>query len=120
MTDTATTDPLAALAATIRARRLAAADPATPPSYTRQLLDAGSERCARKFGEEAVEVIVAALGDQTQHNAKEALTSEAADVLYHLLVLLESRDVAWQDVAEKLKIRSGVSGLAEKASRHKP
>lgn len=115
------TDPLAKLAATIKARRVAAGDPAASPSYTRQLLDAGPERCARKFGEEAVELIVAALSSDEPGKdcSKEALTSEAADVLYHLLVLLESRDVAWQDVAEKLAGRSGTSGIAEKAARTK-
>lgn len=96
------------LAATIRARRGESAG----KSYTRQLLDAGPERCARKFGEEAVETIVAALGEDTN-----ALTSEAADVLYHLLVLLESRGVELDDVLQQLEKRSGTSGIAEKAAR---
>lgn len=96
------------LAATIRARRGESAD----KSYTRQLLDAGPERCARKFGEEAIETVVAALGQDRQ-----ALTAEAADVLYHLLVLLESRDVALSDVLQQLEQRSGTSGIAEKAAR---
>jgi phosphoribosyl-ATP pyrophosphohydrolase len=96
------------LAATIHARRSESAD----KSYTRQLLDAGSERCARKFGEEAIEAVVAALSEDRQ-----ALISESADVLYHLLVLLESRDVAFEEVLQQLEKRSGTSGIAEKAAR---
>lgn len=98
------------LAATIKARRTEAAG----KSYTRQLLDAGPVKCAKKFGEEAVEAVIAATG---QDDA--ALTSEAADVLYHLLVLLESRDVALADVLDVLRQREGTSGLDEKASRSK-
>ena len=105
-----TTDTLSALAALIKSRRTAAAD----GSYTRQLLDAGAERCARKFGEEAIEAVIAGVG-----TSKEALTSEAADVLYHLLVLLESRDVAWPDVTAQLAARMETSGIAEKAARSK-
>ena len=101
-------DVLATLAATIKARRTAQAE----ASYTRQLLDKGPEKCARKFGEEALETVIAGVSQ-----SKEDLTSEAADVLYHLLVLLESRDVAWTDVLAKLEDRSGTSGVAEKASR---
>lgn len=96
------------LSSTIRARRAAAGE----TSYTRQLLDAGPERCARKFGEEAVETVIAALGTD-----KSALAAEAADVVYHLLVLLESRGLAWSDVATVLQKRTSQSGLAEKASR---
>lgn len=96
------------LSATIRDRRTATGD----TSYTRQLLDAGPERCARKFGEEALETIIAALGADSS-----ALAAEAADVVYHLLVLLESRGLSWSDVAAELQKRSGQSGLAEKASR---
>ncbi|MGL4396911.1 MAG: phosphoribosyl-ATP diphosphatase [Hyphomicrobium sp.] len=96
------------LAATIAARRTEIAS----SSYTRQLLDAGPERCARKFGEEAVEAVIAGVSTD-----KSALKSEAADVIYHLLVLLESRGVAWRDVTAELDRRMGTSGLAEKASR---
>ncbi len=96
------------LASIIRDRRAASGD----TSYTRQLLDAGPERCARKFGEEAVETIIAALGTD-----RSALAEEAADAVYHLLVLLESRGLAWSDVAAVLQKRTGQSGLAEKASR---
>ena len=106
-----TEDVLIRLAATIRARREATAG----SSYTRQLLDAGPERCARKLGEEAVETVIAALGD-----SREALATEAADLLYHLLVLLESRDVALADVLAILEARMGTSGLAEKAARARP
>ncbi len=77
-------DVLLQLAATIRARRAAAPD----SSYTRQLLDAGPARCAKKLGEEAVETVIAGVGE-----SDEALKEEAADLLYHLLVLLESRGV---------------------------
>ena len=99
---------LARLAATIRARRSAAAD----ASYTRQLLDGGAPRCAKKLGEEAVEVVIASLREDDA-----ALKGEAADLLYHLLVLLEVRDVAIEDVLATLEKRMGLSGLDEKASR---
>lgn len=96
------------LAALIHSRR---AD-TSGKSYTTQLLTAGPERCAKKFGEEAVEAIIAAMGpDQA------ALKAEAADVLYHLLVLLESRNVTLQEVLTVLDGRMGTSGLEEKASR---
>ena len=103
-----TDDVLQRLAATIRSRRGAEG----AKSYTRQLLDAGPQRCAQKLGEEAVETVIAALG-----NDGRALTREAADVLYHLLVLLESRQVPLSDVLAELKQRMGTSGLAEKAAR---
>jgi phosphoribosyl-ATP pyrophosphohydrolase len=101
-------DTLARLAATIKARRSETAD----KSYTRQLLDAGPERCAKKFGEEAVEAVLAAVDDDPAH-----LKAEAADVIYHLLVLLESRGVALADVLAVLDQRSAISGLDEKAAR---
>lgn len=104
-------DILHELAARIRARRSESA----AKSYTRELLDGGPEKCARKLGEEAVETVIAALGaDRT------ALTREAADLVYHLLVLLESRDVALDDVLAELQSRAGTSGLAEKAARTRP
>jgi phosphoribosyl-ATP pyrophosphohydrolase len=99
---------LARLAATIQARR----SQADSSSYTRQLLDAGTHRCAKKLGEEAVETVIAALGADAQ-----ALADEAADLLYHLLVVLESRQVALADVLAVLEARFGVSGLEEKAAR---
>jgi phosphoribosyl-ATP pyrophosphohydrolase len=99
---------LTELAATIRARRSASAG----SSYTKSLLDGGPERCARKFGEEAVEAVIAATGQDAS-----ALKAEAADVLYHLLVLLESRGIALDDVLAVLKDRQATSGLTEKAAR---
>ena len=104
-------DVLTRLAQTIAARR--AADDGG--SYTRQLLDAGPAKCARKLGEEAIETVISALTEDAG-----ALTTEAADLLYHLLVLLESRNVALTDVYNVLEARMGQSGLAEKASRSRP
>jgi phosphoribosyl-ATP pyrophosphohydrolase len=101
-------ETLARLQATIAARR--GADPSS--SYTARLLADGVERAAKKFGEEAVEtVIAAAKGD------RDALAAESADLLYHWLVLLEAAGVAPDAVAEKLEAREGRSGLDEKASR---
>ena len=86
------------------------ADPET--SWTAKLLSKGPEKCAEKFGEEAIEAIIEAVkGD----NAK--LTAEAADVLFHLLVMLTARGVALDDVMAELARRQGTSGIAEKASR---
>jgi phosphoribosyl-ATP pyrophosphohydrolase len=99
---------LARLAATIAARRHA--DPAS--SHTAALLARGPGKCAEKFGEEAVEAIVAAAAGE-----RDALIAEAADVLYHLLVMLAARDVALADVAAELARREGRSGIEEKASR---
>ncbi|WP_170478798.1 phosphoribosyl-ATP diphosphatase [Ruegeria arenilitoris] len=96
------------LAATIEARK--GADPKS--SWTAQLLAKGPEKCAEKFGEEAIEAIIEAIkGD------RDNLTSEAADVLYHLLVMLASRDVSLDDVLAELSRRQGTSGVTEKASR---
>ena len=81
-------------------------------SYTRSLLERGPAHVARKFGEEAVELIVAAL-----ERERAPVVAEAADVLYHLLVLLRASDVALADVLAELERRTGQSGLAEKASR---
>ena len=81
-------------------------------SYTATLAARGASHCARKFGEEAVEAVVAgATGD------KAALTAEAADVLYHLLVLLEVSGVAYADVVAELSRRTAKTGLEEKAGR---
>ena len=99
---------LETLAATIAARR--GADPDT--SWTARLLAKGPEKCAEKFGEEAVEAIIEAVrGD------RDRLTSEAADVLYHLLVMLAARDVTLDDVLAELARRDGKSGIEEKAGR---
>lgn len=96
------------LAATIAARR--GADPDT--SWTAKLLSKGPEKCAEKFGEEAIEAIIEAVkGDRAR------LTSEAADVLYHLLVMLAARDVTLAEVLAELDRREGISGVAEKSSR---
>ena len=100
--------PLARLADTIAARKVA--DPAG--SWTAQLLAKGPAKCAEKFGEEAVEAIIEAVRDD-----REALTREAADVLYHLLVMLAARDVPLGAVMAELARREGQSGLAEKAAR---
>jgi phosphoribosyl-ATP pyrophosphohydrolase len=106
-----TDDVLQRLAALIHSRRGESAG----KSYTKELLDAGPERCARKLGEEATETVIAALGSD-----KTALAREAADLVYHLLVLLESRQVPWTDVLRELEQRMGTSGLAEKAARKSP
>ena len=81
-------------------------------SYTRKLLDKGPEHCAKKFGEEAVETVIAAIENDRAH-----LISESADVLFHLLVLLKSRGVSLADVEAALAQRTGMSGLEEKAAR---
>lgn len=81
-------------------------------SWTAKLLSQGPEKVAEKFGEEAVEAIIEAVKGDQDH-----LTSEAADVLFHLLVMLKSRDVAVADVMAELARRQSQSGLAEKASR---
>lgn len=87
-------------------------DADTHISWTAKLLAKGPEKCAQKFGEEAIEAIIEAIkGD------KDALVSEAADVLYHLLVMLSASDVALADVMTELKQRQGTSGIAEKAAR---
>lgn len=101
-------DILNRLASTIAARR--GADPAA--SHTAAMLAKGPAKCAEKFGEEAIEAIIeAAKGDQA------ALTREAADVLYHLIVMLEAAGVKLADVLAELERREGRSGIAEKASR---
>ncbi len=100
-----TLDDLAALIASRKE-----ADPDS--SWTAQLLAKGPEKCAEKFGEEAIEAIIEAVkGD------KAGLTAEAADVIYHLLVMLTSCDVSLDDVLAELARRQGTSGISEKASR---
>ena len=99
---------LARLAATIAARK--GADPDT--SWTAKLLASGPDKCAEKFGEEAIEAIIEAVkGDRAK------LTAEAADVIYHLLVMLTARDVTLAEVLAELDRREGTSGLVEKAGR---
>lgn len=103
-----TEDVLRSLAALIHSRR----NDSASKSYTKDLLDSGVERCAKKLGEEAVETVIAALGTD-----RIALKKEAADLLYHLLVLLEVRDMTLDEVLAELKSRTGTSGLVEKAAR---
>ena len=103
-----TMNTLDRLANTIEARKTA--DPSS--SWTAKLLAKGPEKCAEKFGEEAIEARIAAVkGD------RENLTAEAADVIYHLAVMLAARDVSLRDVMAELDRREGQSGIAEKASR---
>jgi phosphoribosyl-ATP pyrophosphohydrolase len=106
MSDTHAIDQLFA---TIAARR-AAGDAGT--SYTAKLLSQGVEKCAKKFGEEAVETALAAMTGDKAH-----LAAESADVLYHLLVLWAAAGITPEDVYAQLRAREGQSGLAEKASR---
>ena len=96
------------LVKTINSR--ADADPSE--SWTAKLLARGPEKCAEKFGEEAVEAIIEAVkGDN------KALISEAADVIFHYLVMLKSRDINFDDVMKELKSRTNKSGLSEKEER---
>jgi phosphoribosyl-ATP pyrophosphohydrolase len=81
-------------------------------SYTRKLIDRGVVHCAKKLGEEAVEAAIAAVGED-----RDRITAEAADLLYHLLVVLHIRDVSLADVEAELAARTRQSGLDEKAAR---
>jgi phosphoribosyl-ATP pyrophosphohydrolase len=101
-------ETLSRLAATIAARRNA--DPAD--SWVARLHVAGLPTIARKFGEEAVEATVAALS-----GSREEFVGEAADTLFHLLVLLDAKGVPLRDVLAELERREGTSGIAEKAAR---
>lgn len=102
------TRPLDRLAATIAARKTADPD----SSWTAKLLAKGPEKCAEKFGEEAIEAIIEATkGDRAR------LTSEAADVIYHLLVMLAARNLTLADIEAELERREGVSGITEKSGR---
>jgi phosphoribosyl-ATP pyrophosphohydrolase len=102
-------DTLARLEAVIAAR--AAADPAT--SYVAKLHARGLTKIAQKLGEEAVETVIAALAED-----RPALVGEAADLLFHLIVLLSAKGVPLAEVLAELDRREGMSGLAEKAARH--
>lgn len=104
-------DTLQRLAATIAVRR--DADPAT--SWVAKLHARGLPVIARKLGEEAVETVVAALS-----GSREELVGEAADVLFHLLVLLDAKGVTLDEVLAELDRRDGISGIAEKAKRSSP
>lgn len=101
-------DILDRLEATIHARRAAPSD----GSYTAQLFARGRGRIAQKLGEEAVETVIAALGDDPAR-----IVPEAADLLYHLLVLLADAGLTLEQVRSELARREGVGGLAEKAAR---
>jgi len=101
-------DPIDRLEATIFARRDAAD---TDGSYVASLFAKGRSRIAQKVGEEATETVIAALAEP------EKLASEAADLVFHLLVLLADADLGWDDVRAELTRREGVSGHAEKAAR---
>ena len=81
-------------------------------SWTAQMLEKGAEKCAEKFGEEAVELIIEAV-----KNDSNGLINEAADVMYHLLVLLKSREISLSHVMAELERRTAQSGLTEKAAR---
>ena len=105
---TASGSAIERLAVTIAARQ--GADPGE--SWTAKLLAKGPEKCAEKFGEEAIEAVIEAVrGDPAR------LTTEAADVLYHLLVMCAARGVTLADIEAELARREGTSGLAEKAAR---
>ena len=103
-----TTFTLETLAETVRARSGGDAR----ASYTKSLLDKGATGCAKKFGEEAVELVIAAIEGEIQ-----PIVCETADVLYHLLVVLECAGVPLADVLAELERRTGQSGLDEKAAR---
>jgi len=96
------------LAAVIAARRSSTAE----KSYTKSLIDGGAEKCAKKLGEEAVETVIAAMSDDD-----DALRQEIADLLYHLLVLLELKEIKLSEIEQILAGRMGLSGHEEKAAR---
>jgi len=96
------------LAARVKERAQASPD----VSYTRKLLDRGIAHCAKKLGEEAVETTIAAVAED-----RERLVAETADLLYHLMVVLEARGVTLAEVEDALAARTAQSGLDEKAAR---
>ena len=96
------------LAATIDARAASGGE----ASYTRKLLDKGTDHCAKKLGEEAVETVIAAVENNRDH-----LIAESADLVFHLLVLLKSRGITLAEVEDVLAQRTQMSGLEEKAAR---
>lgn len=99
---------LSRLTAIIHERRASSAE----KSYTKSLIEAGTPKCARKMGEEALEVIVAALSEDD-----DSFKAECADLLYHFLVLLEQKNVSLSEVEDILAGRMHMSGHQEKASR---
>ncbi len=96
------------LAQRVKERAVASAE----VSYTRKLLDRGVAHCAKKLGEEATEAVIAAVSED-----RERLIAEAADLLYHLLVVLQARGIGLSEVEAALGRRTATSGLEEKASR---
>jgi phosphoribosyl-ATP pyrophosphohydrolase len=103
-----TTFTLEDLAKIVAARAQESAD----QSYTRKLLDAGVEKCAKKLGEEATETVIAATA-----GTREQVVAESADLLYHLLVILKARGVELAEIYAELERRTAQSGLEEKAAR---
>ena len=103
-----TDDILHTLSGIIQERRQASSE----KSYTKSLLEKGPEHIARKFGEEAVELVIALCSESDKD-----VRGEAADVLYHMMVGLESRNIQVTEVLEELKDRMGMSGIEEKAGR---
>lgn len=99
---------LADLAAIVEKRASASPE----ESWTAKLVASGMERAAKKLGEEAIETVIAALGTD-----RKALVAESADLLFHLLVVLKVADIPLDLVMAELEVRTGRSGLAEKASR---
>jgi len=93
-----------------RVEQRAAASPDV--SYTRKLLDRGVAHCAKKLGEEAIELVIAAIAED-----RDRVIAEAADLLYHFVVVLRARDIALSEVEVALARRTATSGLDEKASR---
>lgn len=107
--NTALAEILAALAETIDAR---AAEGDASSSYTAKLLSQGPAKTAKKLGEEAVELAIALTSE-----GDDEVAGETADLIFHLFVALRSRGISLDQIAETLKARQGLSGLAEKASR---
>lgn len=103
-----TASTLTELAAIIKERRSSTAE----KSYTKSLIEAGTIKCAKKLGEEAVETVIAAVAEDDN-----ALREEAADLIYHLLVLLEQKNITLKEVEDVLATRMGLSGHEEKAAR---
>jgi phosphoribosyl-ATP pyrophosphohydrolase len=108
MSQSMSKDVLSRLAAIIKSRRTARPE----DSHTRRLLDDAPIKPAKKLGEEAVEVAIAALAQD-----KKALVGETADLLYHLLVVLESREVALNDVLDELERRMALTAVGEKRQK---
>jgi phosphoribosyl-ATP pyrophosphohydrolase len=98
----------------VKARAKERSAPGADASYTRKLLDRGVAHCAKKFGEEAIETVIAAVEED-----RDRLIAETADLIYHLLVVLEARGIALADVEAVLAERTAQSGLQEKASRQR-